>query len=67
MPGIMGLGGSSTHKLGAAARTDLNPARLTEGFCRTGIFGARPAAADGRRIDKALKKQVLSGGGSTGL
>jgi len=34
MPGIMGLGGSSTDTLGAAARTDLNPARLTEGFYR---------------------------------
>jgi hypothetical protein len=51
MPGIMGLGGSSTHKLGAAAPNDLNPARLTEGFFRTGIFGAAccgAGAAPGR-------------------
>ena len=60
MPGIMGLGGSSTHALGATARTDLNPARLTEGFCRAGNSASAPScpggpAAGPRTRDKALR------------
>ena len=38
MPGIMGLGGSSTREPGAGEPTDLTPVRLTEGFYRARIW-----------------------------